>query len=119
MRPVTKAVPWPPANPAVFVKDFLGRGIVETLPSDPGTITLQVTGAGELDLGQPKLPLTVRLNGYPSEIISIVAIADQPGRLAVTVKLPAEVLAGGTDLATVSLQAGEANAQPGLLARVK
>ena len=112
-------VPVTAANPAVFVKDFLGRGIVETLPSDAGTITLQVTGAGELDLGQPKLPLTVRLNGYPSEIISISTIADQPGRLAVNVKLPAEVLAAGTDLATVSLQAGEANAQPGLLARVK
>ncbi len=119
VRTEAVTVPVTPANPAVFVKDFLGRGIVETLPSDPGTITLQVTGAGELDLGQPKLPLTVRLNGYPAEIISISAIADQPGRLAVNVKLPAEVLAGDTDLATVSLQAGEANAQPGLLARVK
>ena len=107
------------ANPAVFVKDFLGRGMVETLASEAGTVTLQVTGVGELDLGQPKFPLTVRLNGYPTEIISISAIADQPGRLAVNVKLPAEVLSADTDLATVSLQAGEANAQPGLLVRVR
>ena len=119
VRTEAVTVPVTPANPAVFVKDFLGRGIVETLPSEVGTITLQVTGTGELDLGQPKLPLTVRLNGYPAEIISIVAIADQPGRLAVNVKLPAEVLAGDADVATVSLQAGEANAQPGLLVSVK
>ncbi len=119
VRTEAVTVPITPANPAVFVKDFLGRGIVETLPSEAGTITLQLTGAGELDLGQPKLSLTVRLNGYPADIISISAIADQPGRLAVNVKLPAELLAAGTDLATVSLQAGEANAQPGLLVRVK
>ncbi len=119
VRTEAVTVPITPANPAVFVKDFLGRGIVETRPSDPGTITLQLTGAGELDLGQPKLPLSVRLNGYPADIISISAIADQPGRLAVNVKLPVEVLAGGTDLVTVALQVGEANAQPGLLVRVK
>ncbi len=119
VRTEAVTVPITPANPAVFVKDFLGRGIVETRPSDPGTITLQLTGAGELDLGQPKLPLSVRLNGYPAEILSISAIADQPGRLAVNVKLPAELLSAGTDLATISLQAGEANAQPGLLVRVK
>jgi uncharacterized protein (TIGR03437 family) len=105
------------ARPAVFVKDFLGRGFVETLPAEAGTVTLQVTGAGELELGQPKLPISVRLNGYPADIISISTITDQPGRLAVNVKLPAEVLAGDTDVATLTLQAGEAYAQPGLLVR--
>ena len=85
------------ARPAVFVKDFLGRGLIETLPSEAGTVTLQVTGAGELELGQPKLPLSVRLNGYPADILSIATIADQPGRLAVNVKFPAEVLAGDTE----------------------
>ncbi len=114
----TEAVTLPvaAARPAVFVKDFLGRGLIETLPAEVGTVTLQVTGAGELDLGQPKLPLTVRLNGYPAEIISISAITNQPGRLAVNVRLPAEV---DTEIATVSLQVGEAHAQPGLLVRVK
>jgi uncharacterized protein (TIGR03437 family) len=98
------------------VKDFLGRGFVETLPSEAGTVTLQITGAGELDLGQPKLPISVRLNGYPADVISISTIADQPGRLAVNVKVPAEVVPG---VATLSLQVGEAHAQPGLLVRVK
>ncbi len=97
------------ARPAVFVKDFLGRGVIEALPSEAGTVTLQVTGAGEL-------PLSVRLNGYPAEILSISPIADQPGRLAVNVKVPVELLPG---LATLSLQAGEANAQPGLLVMVQ
>ena len=92
VRTETVTLPVAAARPAVFVKDFLGRGLIETLPSEAGTVTLQVTGAGELELGQPKLPLSVRLNGYPADIISISAIADQPGRLAVNVKLPVEVL---------------------------
>ncbi len=115
----TATLPVAVARPAVFVKDFLGRGLVEALPSEAGTITLQVTGAGELELGQPKLPLRVRLNGYPADIISISAIAEKPGRLAVQVTLPVEVMLGGTELVTLSLQAGEANAQPGLLVRVR
>jgi uncharacterized protein (TIGR03437 family) len=107
------------ARPAVFVKDFLGRGLIDTLTAEAGTVTLQLTGAGELELGQPKLPFSLRLNGYPADILSIATIAGQPGRLAVNVKLSPEVLAGDTDLATLSLQVGEANAQPGLLVRVK
>ncbi|HEY3418049.1 MAG TPA: hypothetical protein VGM23_14315, partial [Armatimonadota bacterium] len=119
VRTETVTLPVAAARPAVFVKDFLGRGLIETLPAEAGTVTLQVTGAGELDLGQPKLPLSVRLNGYPADILSISAVTDQPGRLAVNVKIPAEVLAGDTETATLSLQAGEANAQPGLLVKVK
>jgi uncharacterized protein (TIGR03437 family) len=107
------------AKPAIFVKDFLGRGLIETLPSEAGTVTLQVTGVGELDLGQPKLPLSVRLNGYPADILSIATITDQSGRLAVNVRIPVEVLAGDADVATVSLQAGEAYAQPGLLVKLR
>ena len=112
-------VPLAAARPAVFVKAFIGRGHIDALPSAAGTVTLQVTGVGELELGQPKLPLSVRLNGYPAEILSISTIDGQPGRLAVNVKLPAEVLAGDADVATVSLQAGAAHAQPGLLVRVR
>ena len=119
MRGEAVTVPVAVARPAVFVKNFLGRGLIDTLPAEPGTVTLQLTGAGELELGQPKLPLSVRLNGYPADILSIATIADQPGRLAVNVKLPPEVLAADSEVAAISLQVGEATAQPGLLVRVK
>jgi hypothetical protein len=111
VRTESVTLPVAAARPAVFVKDFLGRGLVETLPSEAGSMTLQVTGTGDL-------PLSVRLNGYPAEVISNAAIADQPGRVAVRVRVPAEVLAGDSEVVTLSLQAGEANAQPGLLVRV-
>lgn len=55
----------------------------------------------------------------PAVLVRQDEFIDQPGRLAVSVKLPPEVLAADTEVATLSLQAGEATAQPGLLVRVK
>ena len=112
-------VPITAVNPAVFVTDGLGRGWAATLESEPGTTMIQITGAGELEFGQPRLPISVRISGHPAEILSIGPAADQPGRLAVKVRIPAAVLDAPDDVANVSVQIGEALTQPGVLVRVR
>jgi uncharacterized protein (TIGR03437 family) len=101
------------ANPALFVTDFFGRGNAETLTSEPGTVTVQLTGAGE-----PGTALSARIAGHPAEVLSTEPVAGMPGRLAVKLKLPAEALADGAESGTVAVQAGEAVTQPGVLVRL-
>ncbi len=112
-------VPLTAVSPALFVTDFQGRGWAATLESEPGTSTLQLTGAGELDGGQPRLPVSVRISGHPAEVISIGPIAGQQGRLAVNVRIPAAVLDTSDEVASVTVQIGEAVSQPGVLLKIK
>ena len=101
-------------NPAVFVKDFLGRGLADTLESESGTVTLQLTGAGDL-----RLPVEARIAGHPAEVLSVEAVAGQAGRFAVKLRVPPEALAQDAESGTVSVQIGEAVTQPGVLVRLK
>ena len=96
------------ANPAIFTSDFLGRGPALQLPSEPGTVTVQVTGIGDL-------PLSASVGGYPAEVLSIANIDGQPGRAALKLRLPTGLDVGQ---ATLLLEAGGAISQPGVLIRV-
>ena len=101
------------ASPALFANDFFGRGNAETLGSESGTVTVQMTGAGESGAA-----LSARIAGHPAEVLSTEPVAGKPGRLAVKLKIPAEALADGAESGTVTVQVGEAVTQSGVLVRL-
>jgi hypothetical protein len=95
------------ASLGVFTSDFLGRGRAVLLDSEPGTVSLLLTGVGA------QTP-SASIGGYPAELLSMTTAENQPGRVVVKLKLPVDVTG---DTATVLFESGGAISQPGVLVR--
>jgi hypothetical protein len=95
------------ASLGVFTSDFLGRGRAVLLDSEPGTVSLLLTGVGAQTL-------SASIGGYPAELLSTVPSENQPGRVAVKLRVPTELTG---DSATVRFEAGGAISQLGVLVR--
>jgi len=94
------------ANPGLLVEGgLLGRGRARTLPSEAGTATLLLTGTGNSDK-----PVVVRVENIAVPVLSVSPAPEEPGVLAVKIKLP-EGISGP---AAISASLGEATTQPGV-----
>jgi hypothetical protein len=83
------------------------------LPSEPGTLAIQVTGLGS------ESRITANIGGLPAEVLSVRVAEDQPGRHVITLRPAAEVLAAENDSAQVLITAGEAQTQFGTAVRLR
>jgi plastocyanin len=106
-------IPVVAARPGVFVEAPLGRGLAVMLPSEPGTLAIQVTGLGS------ESRITANIGGLPAEVLSVRVAEDQPGRHVITLRPAAEVLAAENDSAQVLITAGEAQTQFGTAVRLR
>ena len=100
------------SRPAIFIAGDHGKGFAEVLESEPGTVTVVATGLGDG-------PLQAILGGHPAEVLSAEPIVGAPGRVAVKLRLPAEVAAEEWPAARLTLKTGEFMTQQGVLARTR
>lgn len=100
------------SRPAIFIAGDHGKGFAEVLESEPGTVTVVATGLGDG-------PLQAILGGHPAEVLSAEPIVGAPGRVAVKLRLPAEVAAEEWPAARLTLKTGEFMTQQGVLSRTR
>jgi hypothetical protein len=75
-------------------------------------VTVVATGLGDG-------PLQAILGGHPAEVLSTEPIEGAPGRVAVKLRLPAEVAAEEWPAARLTLKTGEFMTQQGVLSRTR
>jgi uncharacterized protein (TIGR03437 family) len=134
------ALPVVPAAPAIFSVNYTGSGQgailnedsrvnSSALPAGKGSIiAIYATGEGQTSppgvdgklataFAQPRLPVQVRINGLPADILYAgAAPGSVAGLMQVNVRIPAEAPSGDVP---VEIQVGDAKSQPGITVAVR
>jgi uncharacterized protein (TIGR03437 family) len=99
------------SSPGIFARGEFSSGESLARLEAGRLLTVYFTGRGD-----PNLPVSLMIGGYPAEIVSLQSVGDQTGVWALQAQVPDEMLGGAVP---ISMQIGEAFSQPGMIVTLR